>query len=148
MPQNKLHMFSSADQNTCCIYWFLIKAQIHVINQIHRGARWAQLVECLTSCRAGGHGFDSWGWTNSQSLKITEKWRYCLCSANGETFAWLGWPLILEVPSPAGDVKVESPICNFVLNTLTLNLNLNLNLFNTDTKGTEPSVHFTEVSLL
>ena len=24
-------------------------------------------------CRAGGRGFDSWGWTNTQGLKITEK---------------------------------------------------------------------------
>ena len=24
-------------------------------------------------CRAGGHGFDSWGCTNTQGLKITEK---------------------------------------------------------------------------
>ena len=25
------------------------------------------------ACRAGGHGFDSRGWTNTQGLKITEK---------------------------------------------------------------------------
>ena len=73
MPQNKLHIFSNADQNVFCIYWFLIKVQIHVINQIHRGARLAQFVERLTSRRVGGHGFDSRGWTNTQSLKITEK---------------------------------------------------------------------------
>ena len=24
-------------------------------------------------CRAGGCEFDSWGWTNTQDLKITEK---------------------------------------------------------------------------
>ena len=24
-------------------------------------------------CRAGGHGFDSWGQTHTQGLKITEK---------------------------------------------------------------------------
>ena len=24
-------------------------------------------------CRAGGRGFDSWGWTNTQGLKIAEK---------------------------------------------------------------------------
>ena len=75
MPQNKLpvHTFSSADQNAFCIYWFFIKVQIHVINQIHKGARSAQLVERLTSRRAGGRGFDCQGWTNTQSLKITEK---------------------------------------------------------------------------
>lgn len=43
MAQNKLQMFGSADQNTFCIYWFLIKAQIHVTNQIHRAALQAQL---------------------------------------------------------------------------------------------------------
>ena len=42
-------------------------------------------------CRAGGRGFDSRGRTNTQGLKITEKWRYFLCTASGETFAWLGW---------------------------------------------------------
>ena len=32
----------------------------------------AQLVERV-DCRAGGRGFDSWGRTNTQGLKITEK---------------------------------------------------------------------------
>ena len=41
-------------------------------------------------CRAGDRGFDSRGWTNTQGLKVTEKRRYCLCPANGYTFAWLG----------------------------------------------------------
>ena len=27
-------------------------------------------------CRAGGRGFDSWDRTNTQGLKITEKWRF------------------------------------------------------------------------
>ena len=34
-------------------------------------------------CRAGGRGFDSWGRTNTQGLKITEKSRYSLCTATG-----------------------------------------------------------------
>ena len=34
-------------------------------------------------CRAGGRGFDSWGRTNTRGLKITEKWRYFLCTASG-----------------------------------------------------------------
>ena len=51
---------------------------------------------------------------------MTEKWRYFLCTASGETFAWLGWPRKLAVPSPLGDVKIVSPISTFVLNTLTL----------------------------
>ena len=32
----------------------------------------AQSVERV-DCRAGGRGFDSWGRTNTQGLKITEK---------------------------------------------------------------------------
>ena len=46
------------------------------IQSIHRGsvtmAVLTQLVEHV-DCRAGGRGFDSWGWTNTQGLKITEK---------------------------------------------------------------------------
>ena len=51
---------------------------------------------------------------------MTEKWRYFLCTASSETFAWLGWPRKMAVPSPLGDVKIVSPISTFVLNTLTL----------------------------
>ena len=36
----------------------------------------------VLDCRAGGRGFDSRDRTN------TEKWRYSLCPANDETFAW------------------------------------------------------------
>ena len=50
-------------------------------------------------------------------LKITGKWRYSLCTASGWTFAWLGWPRKMAVPSPVGDVKIlVSPISTFVLN--------------------------------
>ena len=46
------------------------------IQSIHHGsvtaAVSAQLVECV-DCRAGGRGFDSWGRTNTQGLKRTEK---------------------------------------------------------------------------
>ena len=70
-------------------------------------------------CRTGGRGFDSRGRTITQGLKMTEKWRYFLCTASGETFAWLGWPRKMAVPSPLGDVKIVSPISTFVLNTLT-----------------------------
>ena len=46
------------------------------IQYIHRGsvtaAVLAQLVERVDR-RVGGRGFDSWGWTNTQGLKITEK---------------------------------------------------------------------------
>ena len=46
------------------------------IQSIHRGsvtaAVLAQLVERVDR-RVGGRGFDSWGQTNTQGLKITEK---------------------------------------------------------------------------
>ena len=71
-------------------------------------------------CRAGGRGFDSRDRTNTQGLKITEKWRYSLCTASGWTFAWLGWPGKMAVPSRVGEVKIVPPISAFVLNTLTL----------------------------
>ena len=37
----------------------------------------------VLDCRAGGHGFNSRDRTNTQALKMTEKWRYCLFPANG-----------------------------------------------------------------
>ena len=67
-----------------------------------------QLAERV-DCRAGGRGFDSRGWTNTQGLKITEKWSHSLCSARGETFACLGWPSKMAVPSSVGDVKYSVP---------------------------------------
>ena len=36
---------------------------------------------------------------------MTEKWRYCLCPEDGQTFAWLGWPGKMAVPSSVGDVN-------------------------------------------
>ena len=42
--------------------------------------------------------------------KITEEWRYSLCTVSGLTFAWLGWPRKMAIPSPVGDVKIVSPI--------------------------------------
>ena len=69
----------------------------------------AQSVERV-GCRAGGHRFDSQGRTNTQGLKITEKWSHSLCSASGETFAWLGWPRKMVVPSSVGDVKYRGSL--------------------------------------
>ena len=69
-------------------------------------------------CRAGGRGFDSRDQTNTQGLKITEYWRYALCTANSQTFARLGWPRKIVVPSPVGDVNIVSSISTFMLNTL------------------------------
>ena len=54
--------------------------------------------------RAGDREFFSLGSSNTHCLKITEKWRYFLCPENGKTFAWLGWPCEMAVPSPQGDV--------------------------------------------
>ena len=85
-----------------------------------RPGAWISLVGRAFDCRAGGRGFDSRGRTITQGLKMTEKWGYFLCTASGETFAWLGWPRKMAVPSPLGDVKIVSPVSTFVLNTLTL----------------------------
>ena len=47
-------------------------------------------------------------------IKITEKWRYYLCTAISAR------PCKMAVPSPVGEVKILSPVSTFVLNTLTL----------------------------
>ena len=47
-------------------------------------------------------------------IKITEKWRYSLCTAISAR------PRKMAVPSPVGEVKILSPVTTFVLNTLTL----------------------------
>ena len=52
--------------------------------------------------RAKGRRLDSRCQTNTQGLKITEKWRYYL--------AWLGWPRKMAVPCTVGDVKMVSSI--------------------------------------
>ena len=64
-------------------------------------------VERLTAEREVA--FDSRGRTITQGLKMTEKWRYFLCTASGWTFAWLGWPRKVAVPSPLWDVKIVFP---------------------------------------
>ena len=56
--------------------------QILRCRSVFTAAVLAQSVERV-DCRAGGRGFDSWGRTNTQGLKITEKWRYSLCTATG-----------------------------------------------------------------
>ena len=78
----------------------------------------AQLGEHLTAERRSWVRFR--GRTNTQGLKITEKWGYFLCPANAWTFVWLGWPLEMADQSPVGDLKIVSPISTFVLNILTL----------------------------
>ena len=96
------------NSHKCNIYAFYACSRISSVGRVF-------------DCRAGGRGFDSRGRTITQGLKMTEKWRYFLCTASGETFAWLGWPRKMAVPPPVGDVKIVSPISTFVLNTLTLN---------------------------
>ena len=86
-------------------------------NTISCAAGLAQSVERLTAERevvGSILGTES----NTQGLKMTEKWRYCFCPANGSTFAWLEWSRKMAVSSPVGDVKIVSPSA-FVLNTLT-----------------------------
>ena len=70
----------------------------------------AQLGERLTAERRSWVRFP--GRTNTQGVKITEKWGYFLCPANAWTFVWLGWPLKMAVQSPVGDLKIVSSISN------------------------------------
>ena len=67
--------------------------------------------------RGGGERFDFRVSTNTQGLKITEEWRYCLCSANGSKFAWLRRSRKMAARSPVADVKIYDPV---VLSTLVL----------------------------
>ena len=64
--------------------------------------------------RAGGHGFDSRGRTNTQVLKITEKWRYWRLDLRvARMTTWNGGPVFNR-----GRKKTLSPISFVVLNTL------------------------------
>ena len=56
-------------------------------------------------------------------IKITEKWRYSLCTAISAR------PRKMAVPSPVGDVKILSPVSTFVLNPLTLKSSAFIYLF-------------------
>ena len=91
-------------------------------------------------CKAGDRGFDSQGRASTQGLKITENWRYSLCTASGWTFAWLGWPRKMAVPSQVGNVNIVSPISTFLLNISTLKkahfLIFNFSLDRTLARGT------------
>ena len=98
-------------------YWPTIcRAGAAVVSPItsYCGGRVSSVGRALDD-KAGGRGFDSQGRTNTQGLKITEKWR----------FAWLGWSRKMVVPSPVKDVKIVSPSSTFVLNTLTLQKSAN-----------------------
>ena len=71
-------------------------------------------------CRAGGHRFNSWGWTNTQGLKITEKVQSAYALQMAGPSHGSDDHIKMAVPSPARDVKILTPISTFVLNTLTL----------------------------
>ena len=45
----------------------------------------ASLVVRVFDCRVGFHRFNPQGRSNSRSLKITKKWRYCPCPVNDKT---------------------------------------------------------------
>ena len=109
-PYTVTHLFWSISPNShCTSLW-------NKMNCITKPQQRISSVRVL-DCRAGGRRFDSWDQTNTQGLNMTEKWKYCLCPAN--SFAWLWWPCKMVVPSPAGDIKIVSPISTFMLNTLT-----------------------------
>ena len=54
------------------IRYFFLFVSAHEILPLSAATVLAQSVERV-DCRVGGRGFDSWGWTNTQGLKITEK---------------------------------------------------------------------------
>ena len=99
--------------------WSYLDSTLNKTNKEFNRGRISSVGRAL-GYRAGGRGFDSRGRTNTQGLKISEKWRYCLYTASSETFARLRRPRKMAVPSPAGNVKLVSLISTFVLNTLTL----------------------------
>ena len=71
---------------------------------------WISSVVRVLDCRLRGHGFNFQGWTNTQGLKITEKWTENVLPlpCNGLTYAWLRWPRKTAVLSPQGDIKIVS----------------------------------------
>ena len=77
------------DKNVCLIIYsgMVVNQRISQI-PFNRGK--ISSVGRALDCRAGGRRFYSRGRTNTQALKITEKGRYCLCTASGWTFVWLG----------------------------------------------------------
>ena len=56
----------------CSFFFFFLSSKATLITFLLTAALLAQSVERV-DCRAGGRGFDSWGRTNTQGLKITEK---------------------------------------------------------------------------
>ena len=81
----------------------------------------AQLVERFNKCWVRGRRLDSRGQTNTEGIKITEKWRYSFCTASSLPFTWLTWACKMAVPvQVVGDVKIVSPVSTFMLDILTL----------------------------
>ena len=64
--------------------FFKLTVCAHRYNQ-RKISKWSRLSTAglALDCRAGGRRFDFRCWTNTQGLKITEKWRHSLCSATG-----------------------------------------------------------------
>ena len=105
----------------CCTALLICIQTVAGFVTLFTEAGFAQLVERFNKYWVGGRRLDSQGQTNTQGIKITGKWRYSFCTASGLTFTWLGWPRKMAVPAQVvGDVKIVSPIGNFVLDTLTL----------------------------
>ena len=84
----------------------------------HCTSLWNKM-NCITKPQQRISSVAKSAWVQSgRYLNMTEKWKYCLCPAN--SFAWLWWTPKMAVLSPAGDIKIVSPISTFMLNTLTL----------------------------
>ena len=88
-PENSLRLLCFLEG---CLSWLLLLLRFQPVLSEDMSKKVNLLFPAaglgVLDCRTGGRGFDSRDRTNTQGLKITEKWRYSLCPANDETFAW------------------------------------------------------------
>ena len=75
--EDKLHFWN---------YWYYCSIIVFVLFVVCH-SRISSVSRGLDCSRAGGRGFDSQSRAITQGLKITDKWRYSLCTASGLTFA-------------------------------------------------------------
>ena len=75
--EDKLHFWN---------YWYYCSIIVFVLFVVCH-SRISSVSRGLDCSRAGGRGFDSQSKAITQGLKITDKWRYSLCTASGLTFA-------------------------------------------------------------
>ena len=86
-PESLTHLFYHCSRSKKFwiefeLYWcFISNQRIRLLKNVLRGR--ISSVGRAFECRTGGRGFDSRGRTITKGLKMTEKWRYFLCTASG-----------------------------------------------------------------